>query len=392
MSSLAFDKQGKPFAFQRRTKKLLVRLFRNPSARGTCSQVLDADGEPLFIDPETDYLEFRKAVGQVPGLYRLDQCDEDGNQLDEAQPAYISIDVTRNAAPDTSGDISPLAIIQQLVATQADVMKTMASQQAALLAATAEILRAPYRPAPPAPPATELRNAEPPNAEDEEGDEDEHDETAPDTAFAQALRTIEPHLPRLGTFLYEKGAVLYQHIFSKGTAATAVASAASSAPVAHQPAGDAAVVASATSSPSVMPSTPVTPTMSPPHLASATDSPGVAPIGAAGASTSPDLAAPPLVATGGEAPSRNASAPTAARTSTSEPFVPTTEQFAQLCAIRARMTPQERDIVQNMLAQTEPALLGQWVAHLSAMTVEEALAAVRTMIADLPAPHGRTAR
>lgn len=108
---------------------------------------------------------------------------------------------------------------------------------------------------------------------------------------------------------------------------------------------------------------------------------------------SPDLPAPPLVATNvRETPSRNGSSPTAARTSTSETFVPTTQQFAQLCAIRARMTPQERDIVQNMLAQTEPALLGQWVAHLSAMTVEEALAAVRTMIADLPAPHGKAAR
>jgi hypothetical protein len=30
MSSLAFDKQGKPFAWHKRTAKLRVRLFRNP--------------------------------------------------------------------------------------------------------------------------------------------------------------------------------------------------------------------------------------------------------------------------------------------------------------------------------------------------------------------------
>ena len=35
MSPLAFDKQGKPFAWHRRTRKLLVRMFRNPAARGT---------------------------------------------------------------------------------------------------------------------------------------------------------------------------------------------------------------------------------------------------------------------------------------------------------------------------------------------------------------------
>ena len=202
MSSLAFDKQGKPFAFQRRTKQLLVRLFRNPSARGTCCQVLDADGEPLRIDPETDYIEFRKAVGQVPGLYRLDQCDEDGNELGDAQAAYVSIDVARNAqsADGGAGDVSPLIIIQQMAATQAEVMKAMAAQSGALMAAAAEILRAPYRPAPAPMPAAELRNADA-STEDDERDEDDNDEiedAGPEHPATAALRMIEPHLPQLG--------------------------------------------------------------------------------------------------------------------------------------------------------------------------------------------------
>jgi hypothetical protein len=173
MSPLAFDKQGKPFTFQRRTKKLLVRLFRNPSARGTCCQVLGADGQPLYVDPETDYVELRRAVGQVPGLYRLDQCDENGGELEDAQAAYVSIDVTRNAQSGDvgGGDISPLVIIQQMAAQQAEVMKAMAAQQSALLAATAEILRAPYRPALPVAPVAELRNA----AEKDEREEDEEE-------------------------------------------------------------------------------------------------------------------------------------------------------------------------------------------------------------------------
>ena len=147
MSPLAFDKQGKPFAWHRRTRKLLVRMFRNPAARGTCCQVLDADGNPLYIDAETEYGEFRKAVGNVPGLYRLDQSDDDGVEIDEAQPAYVSIDLTRNASLAGDGDVDPLVIIEHMFAIHADVMKTMAMQQASIMAASAEILRAPFRPA-----------------------------------------------------------------------------------------------------------------------------------------------------------------------------------------------------------------------------------------------------
>jgi len=50
MSSLAFDTQGKPFAWHKRTAKLSVRLFLNLSAHGTCCQVLDGGGSPLFVD------------------------------------------------------------------------------------------------------------------------------------------------------------------------------------------------------------------------------------------------------------------------------------------------------------------------------------------------------
>ena len=66
MSPLAFDKQGKPFSWHTRTAKLRVRLFRSPSSRGTCSQVLDSAGNPQFVDANIDYPEFRRVVGNVP--------------------------------------------------------------------------------------------------------------------------------------------------------------------------------------------------------------------------------------------------------------------------------------------------------------------------------------
>src|SRR5689334_1317126 len=184
MSSLAFDKQGKPFAWHKRTAKLRVRLFRNPSARGTCCQVLDGTGAPLFIDADIDYTEFRRTVSGVPGLYRLDQCDDDGVEIEDAPPAYVSIEQLRNAGGGVEAiqvtEVSPLLIIERLVALQSDVMKTMAAQHAAILASSAEIMRAPYRPVPLLP-ATDLRNAD--TANDDAEEDDDEDET-PDECSA----------------------------------------------------------------------------------------------------------------------------------------------------------------------------------------------------------------
>lgn len=75
-----------------------MRLFRNPAARGTCCQVLDTAGAPLYVDAEIDHAEFRRAIANVPGFYRLDQCDDDGVEIDGAVPAYVSIEHLRRAA------------------------------------------------------------------------------------------------------------------------------------------------------------------------------------------------------------------------------------------------------------------------------------------------------
>lgn len=210
MHPLAFDKQGKPFSFDRRTRQLLTRLFRNPAARGTCSQVFDDAGEPLYVDADAEVLEFRSLVHHVPGLYRLDQCDDDGVPIEGAPPAYVSIEMTRNAAfGGGGGDVNPLAIIERLVAIQADVMKTMAAQQASLLSATAEVMRAPYRPALPSA-APERESDDKDDADDcaacEHADEGAAEDSPPDPwgALRPMMDMIEPHVPKLGAFLYEQ--------------------------------------------------------------------------------------------------------------------------------------------------------------------------------------------
>lgn len=386
MSSLAFDKQGKPFTFQRRTKKLLVRMFRNPSARGTCCQVLDADGEPLHIDPETDYMEFRKATGQVPGLYRLDQCDDDGNELSDAQAAYVSIDVARNTQTADAGtaEVSPLLIIQQMAATQAEVMKAMAAQQAALMAATAEILRAPYRPAPVvmpvrlSMPAPELRNADADAGDDDRDDDDEIEEAAPEHPATAALRMIEPHLPQLGGFIYERFAEFLRHIYSKNAPSPAatparmpvsVPTTADAPQQIEEPVGVAAGWSSAAAPP--------------PPPAPMTDVPGAdtskqahdehdAPT-----STAPDTAT-------------TEAAPAATDATPFPPPIPTREQFSHLSAIRARLSPAEQAVAQNTISRMEPQMLVDWLAALSAISVDEATTLIRSMVADIQRPADRS--
>lgn len=353
MSSLAFDKQGKPFTFQRRTKQLLVRLFRNPSARGTCCQVLGSDGQALYIDPETDYVEFRRAVGQVPGLYRLDQCDEDGNELEDAQPAYVSIDVARNAqnAEGGSSDVNPLVIIQQMAAIQADVMKTMATQQAALIAATAEILRAPYRPAPVAPPAPELRNADANNDNDDDDLDDEIDEVdeepTPESTLVSVARMVDTTMPnmaaQLGEFLYEKIFELMNKrkktASAEAVAAPVVAPMPTAAPHVAPPVARAAVVAVA------------------PH-------------------------APESVSVTGEE-QLESSAPNANDVSTAAPPVPTPAQMAHLLAVRERLDVKERAIAEAAIQKMTPDQLAHWLGELSGQSVEDATTTIRDLIAQI---------
>jgi hypothetical protein len=218
MSTLAFDKHGKPFTFAHITRKLLVRFFRNPGGRGTCVAVLDDDGEQLYVDVDADYLELRKAVGNAPGLYRLDQCDEDGNEIDDVPAAYVSISSPRNAA-GVSDDVNPLAIVRDLASINAEVSKTMADRFAAVMEKTASILdsaagagildRRLAALAALEDRVSRMKHEEDDEEDDEDEDdedEDEESETARDpwAPFIPFFKMVEPQLPKLGALLYEK--------------------------------------------------------------------------------------------------------------------------------------------------------------------------------------------
>jgi len=458
MHPLAFDKHGRPFALDRRTKKLLVRKFNSPGTRGTCAQVFDPTGERLYIDADADQLGFRRLVGYAPGLYRLDQCDEDGVEIEGAPPAYVSVETGRNTSylADNGADVNPLTIIERLVATQADVMKTMAAQQAALISASAEILRAPYRPAP----AIAVDKDRDEKRDDDDVCEDcddaaDGDDEAPADPWA-ALRpvmdVIEPHVPKLGAFLYEQLVAFLNR--SKAQAAqppaapspaVAPAPTPASAPTAATPAAEAraesvgaaagpsssAPAAHATTTahkdPGVAPATaPSQPTaIVESEIAMAPSADGGSDLGesetlvdnadiempsTAGSDSAPvaaTVATSPASASSGI---EHAASPAAAATSTMQsvaaptslalavaeappprnaPPEPTPQQVKHLLEIRQQLSVKEQAIAQNAMSRMTPAVLAQWLAELSALSVDDATRMLRQMIGNLRTPRNR---
>jgi hypothetical protein len=389
MSPLAFDKQGKPFSWHPRTAKLRVRLFRNPAARGTCCQVLDAAGSALFVEADIEYTEFRRITGNVPGLYRLDQCDEDDVEIDGAAAAYLTIDPLRNGGAFTSEtgsslDVNALAIIDRLVtvqermvASQADVMKQMAAQHGVLMNAgsvvmnaSAEIMRAPYR-APRALP--EPRNAGNGDEENEDEDDERDDVDEPvesSNPFNIAMSFITPEMAhQLGAGATEKIIEAFRKIF--GTKPTAVAPAAAPAPafvppMAPAPAAPQVNVAQSgvAAGPSSRPvASVVVGSMFEAFEPRFADADGAEhdefDVDAAEA----DEAAAPVTPTAPNASLMQAgSNPLISNTASGPPVAPTQEQFAHLVAIYQRLSPAERAVAQRAVAQMNVATRGQWIA------------------------------
>lgn len=141
MSELAFDKEGNLFRFSRQTKKLRPRRWKNAGQRGTCAAAIDPDGEPLFVDADAENVEVRAAVGNVPRFYRLDQCDEDGTPIEDAPPAYVSIESARNAAPVGETD-SRDALIRDPAQINAEMTRTLVERFSNVMQAAADVLRA----------------------------------------------------------------------------------------------------------------------------------------------------------------------------------------------------------------------------------------------------------
>jgi hypothetical protein len=416
MSELAFDREGTPFRFSRRTRKLRPRRWKNAGQRGTCAAVLDPDGEPLLIDADAEYAEFRSAVGNVPGFYRLDQCDEDGTPIEEVPPAYVTIESARNVAPN--GDADPRdAIIRDLAQINADVTRTIAERFGNVMQACADILRAadsaglPRREPPPAPTPA-------PDKDDEDEDDDDDDDEPPPPPFGAFQPFVEmamPHLPDFGAFLWAKFREFMKQ--KAGTAPAAPATPSPATPVAPPAAPSPATPAApppppptatpTTPDPAAAPTSgpavprPAGPTTFPQATAAVTSSPGVAAPAPADPATipqataaTPSSPAPPAAATGGTsmlhgaAPSSTAidAATTAGLAQPDGPrnaspnLAPTPEQMVHLFAIEERLSPRELAIVKTVILRMSAEMRARWLAELSVLTVDQAVDFVRYMI------------
>jgi len=411
MSELAFDKEGNPFRFSRRTKKLRPRRWKNPGQRGTCAAVLDADGEQIFIDTDAEFIEFRAAVDNVPGFYRLDQCDEDGTPIEDAPPAYVSLGSTRNAAP--TGDIDPRdAIIRDLAQINADMCRTMAERFSNVMQATADVLRAAdgaglsRREPPPLAPAP----APPTDADDEDEDEEESEPAPPNPfgAFQPLVEMAMPHLPAVGAFLWAKLTKQNATSPAAGAAPSGPTSPPAPAPAAPSPppvpgdvtagpsapepvAAPAPTSAASASSGAPIPAPPApaptstasassgVPIPTPAAPASAATAPGApAPVPPIPAPAAADVGATPSTATASAAPAR--AMPTGSPRNAPPAVEPTPEQWAHLFAVRSQLSPREVAIVDSVIVRMTPETRVQWLADLSVLSLDQAADFVRSLI------------
>jgi hypothetical protein len=254
-------------------------------------------------------------------------------------------------------DVSPLLIIERLVALQSDVMKTMATQHAAILASSAEIMRAPYRPVPLLP-AAELRNADPADENADDDDDDEDEVLAESSAFAPMLSMLEPHLPQLGAFLYTKCVEFFRQV------PTAPATTPPAATATHMPA---TAPAPASAAPRVV--------KEPVDIAAGYEP---ADLGfEAELFEAAFIDDEPMPTDDDSAMVTDVSAETAPATTPAA----TPEQFAHLLAVRQRLSSKEQALVEHVIKRMPPELLMQYLGTLSAMSIEDAMTFVRSLIA-----------
>lgn len=336
MSELAFDGNGEPISFPAEAEELRVRRFRNPGMRGACEVVHDRAGSPLYVPIDATYVEFRAMVDGAPGRYRLDPVDSGRRVIGGSAPAYVTLsEGPRNSSGGGIDDRD--VVIRELVRANADMTKTIADRFANVMEAAAGLLRAadgaglPRRE--PAAPPTVVE------VEDDDDDEEEEEEAQPDVAalIAQILPTIQMWL----------------------------ATKAAEKPAASPPA------AAPVSAPASVPA---------PALA-ATPVPAVGENGAAaGAGVAPMSSAPTPVSAPAETPSvagdgvRNAM------------VAPSPAQTAHLFGIYARLTPEEQRVAQLAVTRMSAEVRSEWLAELTAVSVERGVELVRSMI---PTGRGR---
>lgn len=369
MSELAFDKDGEPIEVHSDTEWWAVRAFQNPGARGTCSIARDDEGAPIHIERDGGFLDLKRAVRGVPALYRLDQCDASRARIIGAPAAYVLItEHQRNAGlgagVDSTSQEPLVLVLMELIRAQSDALRVTAKEQSNMMRAASELLRAAdqagisRRPPPPPAPVEEIDD------DDEELEDDGDDGQPPPKHIAEVI--AEKVIPKVDLVL--------SHWISKKMKSDAPPPAAAPSPAPAPmptPAPAAAPSAGAAPAAAAAGTSPATPPPSAPSPSAAPVSPP--PAAASGATVTETVVEATTVTV---TPSSEA-APGEVRNAT--PTI-TPEQIQHLLAIQARLTPREQAIANLVRERMSPEQQAQWLAELSAMTVDQALQLVRSMI------------
>jgi len=352
MSELHFDNDGEPAQQHPQCVEVRWRRFRNPGMRGAPEVVHEKDGSQLYTSADITYLEFSTRVNGVPGRYRGDQVDAARRLVPGATPFYVTItEAPRNATTGSPTDDLLRHVISANV-RQTEVIAErfagMMEQAAEMLRQTSEVLRVFTG-------ANLLQRQAPPEPDDDEDDEDdEYDEEdeEPTNAAAAVLKEIKP--------IADQAFSLFETWLLQRAAKPA-------APP-----------------PSSLPDAPPTPAEPPPPAVS--PPPAEPPPPAPAPSTPP--AAPPPVEPVPPPPAPVAPAPApAADTRNAATVMPTPEQAQHLLAIQAALDPRERTIARTVIKRMTDEQRVDWLRELSALTVDQAVALVRSMI-PAPAPRG----
>lgn len=361
MSELAFDANGDPIAFPADAEELRVRRFRNPGMRGACEVVHDRDGAPLYMPVDTSYVEFRKLVDGVPGRYRLDPLDASRRVIANSLPAYITItEVVRNAGASSSFDDRD-SVIRELTRANADMTKTIADRFASVMQAAADLLRAadgaglPKR-EPAGAVAIACTQHDDEDEDDDDDDEDDDNDQEDEVAPPDVASLIAQILPTIQMWLASKAA---------GTTAVMVpAVAPASAPVpapVSAPAATPGMVAGESG-------------------AAAGMAPGFEPVAKGGSESSiRSTGAPPSDSTARAASIPGVPPPDGAPVRNSIPRPPPA-QTAHLLRVYAQLSPPEKRVAQLVVMRMAPSVRAQWLAELSAITVDEAVDLVRSLM------------
>jgi hypothetical protein len=142
---LAYNEHGKRFSVSDEAVAWLTRRFSRPGKRGGCELVYGDDGTPLLIDIEADTTDFRSAVHGVPGRYRLDAVDQEGNAVPDVPPAYLVITdakpVSRADEPPATTSSTEWALVEAVRANSA-ALATMSANITVMVQAAGGLLDA----------------------------------------------------------------------------------------------------------------------------------------------------------------------------------------------------------------------------------------------------------